>query len=166
MAGDWIKMRTGLESNPKLHAIARAINENANVALFLLYKLASWFRTHGKHGKMDCQPSVLDFAFNAPGLSEALIKQDWLRVNGGILTLHGFCDTSAIRKGLGRKIRAEVLAAGKCAACSSTDDLVIDHIIPIALGGSCDRSNLQALCADCNISKGKKHPGEWMGRNG
>lgn len=34
----------------------------------------------------------------------------------------------------------------------------LDHIMPIALGGTNDRTNLQYLCAGCNLSKGAKDP--------
>ncbi len=34
----------------------------------------------------------------------------------------------------------------------------IDHIMPLALGGSNAPSNLQLLCAPCNLSKSARHP--------
>lgn len=40
-----------------------------------------------------------------------------------------------------------------CRACGATETLHIDHIIPIARGGSSDLENLQVLCASCNSSK-------------
>lgn len=36
---------------------------------------------------------------------------------------------------------------------SETVQLVVDHIIPIKLGGTNDASNLAASCVDCNITK-------------
>jgi 5-methylcytosine-specific restriction endonuclease McrA len=33
-----------------------------------------------------------------------------------------------------------------------------DHIMPLALGGSNDKTNIQLLCPRCNKSKGAKHP--------
>jgi len=46
----------------------------------------------------------------------------------------------------------------QCQSCGKTKQetaLEIDHIIPIASGGSNDISNLQTLCRTCN--KRKKH---------
>lgn len=42
----------------------------------------------------------------------------------------------------------------KCKECHSTKRLSIDHIIPVACGGSDEISNLQTLCFRCNCKKG------------
>lgn len=42
----------------------------------------------------------------------------------------------------------------------------LDHIMPIALGGTDGRENLQYLCAPCNLSKGAKHPTEFAQQRG
>lgn len=34
----------------------------------------------------------------------------------------------------------------------------IDHVVPLVLGGSNDKENLQILCPPCNLSKGAKDP--------
>lgn len=51
-----------------------------------------------------------------------------------------------------------------CQNCGSKKDLQIDHITPISRGGSNEKSNLQVLCRDCNLSKRDKKPSEWTGR--
>ncbi|MHB8188944.1 MAG: HNH endonuclease [Ferrimicrobium sp.] len=43
-----------------------------------------------------------------------------------------------------------------CERCGSESDLTVDHIIPLARGGSHDIDNLQTLCRSCNSSKGKR----------
>jgi hypothetical protein len=52
-------------------------------------------------------------------------------------------------------VRARVMATtgGKCAMCGSTDNIEIDHIIPISKGGTGDEVNLQPLCRPCNRRK-------------
>ena len=48
-----------------------------------------------------------------------------------------------------------------CAACYTKfkgDEYHVDHIVPLALGGSNWASNLQMLCPTCNMSKGAKAP--------
>lgn len=38
----------------------------------------------------------------------------------------------------------------------------IDHIEPVARGGSDDLDNLAVACRSCNLSKGAKTPEEWL----
>lgn len=56
----------------------------------------------------------------------------------------------------------------KCAECgvSTKKKKHVDHIMPLALGGSNWASNLQILCPFCNDSKGAKHPIEFAQRKG
>ena len=42
---------------------------------------------------------------------------------------------------------------GCCLRCGSEKDLVIDHVDPVALGGTNHRDNLQTLCQACNSWK-------------
>lgn len=48
-----------------------------------------------------------------------------------------------------------------CVACGSTNQITIDHIIPIARGGTHSIGNLQSLCRSCNSSKVDKTMTEW-----
>lgn len=41
----------------------------------------------------------------------------------------------------------------RCLNCASDENLEIDHIVPISLGGDGDRDNLQVLCRSCNRKK-------------
>lgn len=50
-----------------------------------------------------------------------------------------------------------------CAYCGGADNIVIDHIVPLARGGCHEPSNLAAACAWCNGSKGAKLLSEWPG---
>jgi len=78
------------------------------------------------------------------------------RANGGKLSI-----------GLAEKLFK--LQKGKCACgCKQPlgDDYHLDHIMPLALGGSNTDNNIQLLRARCNVSKGAKHPVEFMQKKG
>jgi len=60
---------------------------------------------------------------------------------------------------LRRSIRPLILErdGARCRYCGRTDaPLHIDHITPIARGGSNELANLQVLCAPCNRAKGAR----------
>jgi 5-methylcytosine-specific restriction endonuclease McrA len=56
----------------------------------------------------------------------------------------------------------------KCANCGASlrKGYHVDHIMPLAKGGSNDPGNLQLLCPGCNQRKSAKHPLEWACENG
>jgi 5-methylcytosine-specific restriction endonuclease McrA len=43
-----------------------------------------------------------------------------------------------------------------CLCCGTQENLTIDHIIPLSIGGSKKGKNLQTLCKICNNIKGSK----------
>ncbi len=44
---------------------------------------------------------------------------------------------------------------GRCLCCGTKENITVDHIIPLSLGGSNDISNIQPLCEGCNLLKGQ-----------
>jgi 5-methylcytosine-specific restriction endonuclease McrA len=64
------------------------------------------------------------------------------------------------------------LQQGICANCkiklvkSGKQKYHVDHIIPLARGGTNWPSNLQCLCPFCNLSKSAKDPIDWANQNG
>lgn len=55
-------------------------------------------------------------------------------------------------------VRDRILAkfGNKCCYCNSTENLEIDHIIPLSKGGKEDEINMQVLCRACNRRKSNK----------
>ena len=53
---------------------------------------------------------------------------------------------------------------GKCVVCRKEldDKYHVDHLMPLARGGSNWPENLQLLCPKCNAKKGAKHPLEFL----
>lgn len=68
--------------------------------------------------------------------------------------------------GLAEKLFA--MQKGKCACCGLPlgDDFHLDHIVPSALGGPNEDSNIQLLRRKCNMSKGAKPPLVFMQSKG
>ena len=61
----------------------------------------------------------------------------------------------ASREHLSASKRKRILLRGKgrCMKCGSKKNLEIDHVVPLARGGSNRLENLQLLCRDCNRRK-------------
>lgn len=74
-------------------------------------------------------------------------------------------DTRYGRQPIPRKLRHEVFKRDgyRCRECGASKDetsLEIDHIVPVARGGTNDIDNLQTLCRECNRMK---HTDTWVG---
>lgn len=56
------------------------------------------------------------------------------------------------------RVRREVYAADgwRCVVCGTSENLEIDHIMPVSKGGTDERSNLQTMCAHHNRKKGAR----------
>jgi 5-methylcytosine-specific restriction enzyme A len=56
-----------------------------------------------------------------------------------------------------QKLRAEVLAAEPvCYLCHNARATTLDHVIPLAEGGTSDRSNARGACKNCQQSKASR----------
>jgi len=54
---------------------------------------------------------------------------------------------------------------GKCAYCLSEDYQVLEHVVPIALGGPTNKLNVVPACVSCNTRKFDHDPVECMGKD-
>lgn len=162
MAAEWVKIRSRLEEEFDFCQMCWYLDINPHHAMYLLMKVAGWFHLAGKYGVVECDLEIIDTYVEMEGFCECLIQLEWMKVHDRKITLHYFTNVSATRKGLGAKIRKQVLEGAVCAACGSGDDLQIDHIISVSKGGSDDLSNLQPLCRSCNSAKGTKTMDEFI----
>jgi hypothetical protein len=71
-----------------------------------------------------------------------------------------------LSKGLPQKLIA--LQRGKCACCGLPlgENYHLDHIMPLALGGTNTDDNIQLLRGECNNQKHAKHPVDFMQERG
>lgn len=74
------------------------------------------------------------------------------RTNGGVLTQEDV---------KGQYIRQN----GKCFYCGKklNDEYHIDHVTPVALGGTTSPENIVVTCPKCNFKKNSKHPMDFAG---
>lgn len=94
----------------------------------------------------------------------------WRRLNPGEHARHEQNRRARIRAvggELSTGLYKRLMAAqrGKCAACRSgirSQRVHIDHIMPIARGGTNTDDNAQLLCRKCNLAKHAKHPVDFM----
>jgi hypothetical protein len=66
---------------------------------------------------------------------------------------------------ISRRLRFETLrrddhACRYCGRRAPDVELTVDHVTPVALGGTDDPTNLVAACAECNSGKSSIRPGE------
>src|SRR5512139_417139 len=69
------------------------------------------------------------------------------------------CDIcSSRRKAIPKALRQKIYERDGfcCVECRGTEDLSIDHIVPVICGGDNSEDNLQTLCRSCNSRKGTK----------
>lgn len=82
------------------------------------------------------------------------------RSNDNAITLVKSHNNRAVSFGCEGELTLKDIAAvkeiGRCLACGSTDNLTVDHVIPLSKGGINAPSNLQCLCWTCNNKKGQK----------
>ncbi len=76
------------------------------------------------------------------------------------------CCDGRLSKGLAERLFT--IQRGKCACCGSSiaEGYHLDHRMPLALYGPNTDDNIQLLCATCNLSKGAKHPIDFMQSRG
>lgn len=50
-----------------------------------------------------------------------------------------------------------------CAYCRGNGPLVLEHVVPLRLGGGTVAENVLPACRSCNSAKGGRDPLEWLG---
>lgn len=132
------------EADPEAHRAKRRAYYAANPKPHLT-RVAVW-----REGKRDALRQYAK-AYGAAHLQEALARNRTRRAR--VMASGGKHTAADVRAIFG-------LQKGRCAHCRTgiKSGWHVDHILPLALGGSNDRRNLQLLCAPCNLRKRAKHP--------
>ena len=112
------------------------------------------------------------WAMNNPEKARA-IRVKWCRANPEYINAKTREYRARKRGSDGKHTASDVKAlmtTQKCMCAVCRTDIKnayhVDHIMPLVLGGSNDRTNIQLLCPSCNTSKGGKHPADFMQKRG
>ncbi|MFZ9960520.1 MAG: hypothetical protein ACO3GP_09015, partial [Candidatus Limnocylindrus sp.] len=93
MAGDWIKMRTDLQTHPKVVRISSALNADNLRTVGGLHAVWSIFDAHSIDGSLEGYTvKALDGLLSWPGFSEAMQSVGWLEVSAHSLALPRFSE--------------------------------------------------------------------------
>jgi len=76
----------------------------------------------------------------------------------------GLKATDHIHKDVRKRVMEK--CGNACIYCGSTDDLTMDHAIPVRRGGANEEANLQVACRSCNADKRHMTHEEYMAWNG
>jgi|SRR6185436_5954512 len=83
MAGDWIKMRTGLRRHPKVVQVSSALNADRLRVIGALHAVWSVFDEHSVDGTLHGYTvAAMDAEIGFPGFCAAMIAVNWLADNG------------------------------------------------------------------------------------
>ena len=139
-------------ANKEKRQVARASRYAKNTARERLLN-AAWYAANKE------KVSAYGKRWNADNPEAGRIKNHARRARknavGGVLS-----------RGITEKLFA--LQRGKCPCCNQPlgDNYHLDHITPLALGGSNSDGNAQLLRAECNLKKSAKHPVQYMQEKG
>jgi hypothetical protein len=91
MAGDWIKMRCNLDTDPAVFQIAAALEMDELAVVGRLWKVWAWADQHcADCNAVSVTRNVLDRITSTPGLADAMQKVGWLEGLDGALSFPHF----------------------------------------------------------------------------
>jgi hypothetical protein len=91
MAGDWIKMRTNLDTDPAVVRIASGLQTDRYSVVGRLHKIWSWANEHLTDGHdVPIDAEFLDCLVETPGFSAQLRNVGWLSGRDGSLSFPSF----------------------------------------------------------------------------
>ena len=114
MAGDWIKMRTNLDTDPRVAEMADILGIPELHVVGCLWKLWSWADEHTVDGNAVRVTKVtLDRYSGVSGFVDALRKVGWLDGRDGSITFTNFSEHN------GQTAKTRALTAKRVAKCKS-----------------------------------------------
>lgn len=120
MSADWIKLRTGIWTDPRVISIASALALDIDAAVGKLGKIWAWADTHTVHGRAkNVGAAWIDTLTNCKGFAEAMRAVNWLVFDDTGLALpdfHKHNGKSAKRRALDARRKLIRRAGGQLSA--------------------------------------------------
>jgi hypothetical protein len=118
MAGDWIKMRTDLQTDPRVVTLAAQLKRNRLETVGALHAFWSLADTHSVDGELPgYTPNALDEMIRIEGFTAALESVDWIEIRENSLVLPDFDK----HNGQSAKRRAQAMERMRVARGASRD---------------------------------------------
>lgn len=128
MAGDWIKMKSNLDENPKVMRLSDSLEIDELHVCGLLFKLWSWADQHTVDGNaLSVTKKKIDRLTRCPGFTEAMISVGWLEGADGNLSFPDFEENNG-QSAKKRALTAKRVAKSK--AKRSANDKVTQSPLP------------------------------------
>ena len=173
----FIQVDQGVVTHRKTLRLARLLGEDRYTITGRLVALWTWCLDSAISGSLaHIEPDILADVMGYPGkpaeLIEGLITVGFLDLgDDGHLSIHNWMAYRR-RNSDGRddwnRLRATLTPVvydrdgHACVYCGATDELTIDHVIPLSRGGNNHLNNLTTACRRCNQSKYNRTPEEWQ----
>lgn len=126
MAGDWIKMRTNLDTDPAVVRISSGLRMDRYAVVGRLHKIWTWANEHltdGQDVPVDC--AFLDMLVEHSGFAESMRSVGWLSGRDGSLCFPSFerhNGASAKARALDAERKRQARnASGKCPGANRTE---------------------------------------------
>lgn len=108
-------------------------------------ELRLYLKEYREKNKEELKAKAIDRMRKNPDIRRAIYH----RRRAAEISAHGRMTASDLKK-------IQTILGKICLRCGASDDITIDHIIPLAAGGANGPTNLQPLCRKCNASKGAR----------
>jgi hypothetical protein len=166
----YIEAHQSLRDHRKILALAAELDmPEPHVAGHCLF-LWLWSLDNAVEGVLPTSERIIERAAGCVGKPGALVaamaRVGMLdRCDDGALAIHDWWDYAHLQsaaRGEWDAMRSRVAPViyerdqHQCVYCGNRDDLTIDHVIPIAFGGSNEAGNLVTACRSCNSRKGTR----------
>lgn len=168
---------TDISFSYELLAQSYRLDEHAYAVLLRLYALAAsrqvWTMEAPQDGVLrNMDAKAWRHNFRATPARWRVIKEQiapYFEIDGANWTVRypewfSIAGDRTLRPALGASLRRQILERDgyRCLYCGSqAGPFDVDHIVPVASGGSDHPENLACACAPCNRSKGAKSLEEW-----